>query len=46
LYLVLSVLDVEMVKDLLLLGLCKVGVGVLAVELALPDLDLAVLLLD
>ncbi len=40
-----SILDIEMVKYLLLLGLRKVGIGVLAVEPAFPHLNFAVLLL-
>jgi hypothetical protein len=43
---VLLVLDVEVVEDLLLLGLGDVGVVVLVVELALPEVDFGVLLLD
>jgi hypothetical protein len=43
---VFLILDVEVVKDLAFLSLSKVGVVVLAVELTLPDVDLAVLLLD
>ena len=35
-----------MVKNFLLLGLCKVGMGVLAIELAPPDLNLPIFLLD
>lgn len=42
----LLVLDVEVVEDLALLGLGDVGVVVLCVEFALPDLDVTVLLLD
>lgn len=42
----LLVLDVEVVEDLLLLGLGDVGVVVLVVELALPEVDFGVLLLD
>lgn len=43
--LVLLVLDVEVVEHLALLRLRDVGVVVFRVELALPDLDVAVLLL-
>lgn len=46
LYLVLLVLDVEVVKDLLLFGLCDVGVVVLRIEFALPQIDFVVFLLD
>ena len=42
----LGILDIEMVKNFLLLGLCKVGMGVLAIELAPPDLNLPIFLLD
>lgn len=42
----LLVLDVEVIEHLLLLGLCQVGVCVLAVELPLPHFDFAVLLLN
>ncbi len=40
------VLDVEVVEHLLLFGLGDVGVVVLGVELALPEVDFVVLLLD
>jgi hypothetical protein len=43
---VLLVLDIEVIEHLLLLGLGQVGVRVLAVELALPHFDFAVLLLN
>jgi hypothetical protein len=43
---VLLVLDVEVVEHLLLLGLGDVGVVVLSVKLALPEVDFGVLLLD
>jgi hypothetical protein len=43
---VLLVLDVEVVEHLPLLGLCDVGVVVLRIEFAFPDIDLSVLLLD
>ncbi len=44
--LVLLVLDIKMIKDLLLFGFSDVGVVVLSIELALPKVDLGVLLLD
>lgn len=45
-YLVFLVLDVEVVEYLLLLGLGDVGVVVLRIEFALPEVDFVVLLLD
>ena len=39
------VLDVEVVKNLPLLGLCHVGVGVLMIKFTFPHLNLTVLLL-
>ena len=42
----LLVLDIKMIEDLLLFGFSDVGVVVLSVELALPKVDLGVLLLD
>jgi len=44
--LVLLVLDIKMIKDLLLFGFSDVGVVVLSIELALPKVDLGVLLLN
>lgn len=40
------VLDVEVVEDLLLFGLGNVGVVVLGIKLAFPEVDFRVLLLD
>lgn len=45
-YLVLLVLDVEVVEDFLLLCLSDAGVAVLAVEFPLPDFNFVVLLLN
>lgn len=42
----LLVLDVKVVEHLLLFSLSNVGVVVLSVELALPEVDFGVLLLD
>ena len=39
------VTDVEVIVDLFLLGLCKVGMVKLTLELLLPHLDFLVLLL-
>lgn len=44
--LVFLVLDVEVVEHLLLFGLCDVGVVVLRIEFAFPEVDFVVLLLD
>lgn len=41
----LIILDIEMVKYLLLLSLCKIWICILAVELAFPHLNFAVFLL-
>jgi hypothetical protein len=43
---VFLVLDVEVVEDLLLFGLGNVGVVVLGIKLAFPEVDFRVLLLD
>jgi len=43
---VLLVLDIEMIEDLLLFGFSNVGVVVLGIKLALPEIDLCILLLD
>lgn len=42
----LLVLDVKMIKNLLLFSFSDVGVVVLSIKLALPKVDLSVLLLD
>ena len=42
----LLVLDIEVIKNLLLFCFSNVGVVVLGIELAFPEIDLCILLLD
>jgi hypothetical protein len=44
--LVLLVLDVEVIEDLLLFCLSVVGVAVLSIKLAFPEVDFCIFLLD